>query len=282
MNKSNLSAAFETAKLGRLTKDVDALAKSSIRLTTTAVEESTLGVGVSKIGGVPDVGSDFVWPQWKGLPQSFIAQIRLEEAHPYDVDGVLPAQGMLWFFYDAQQETYGADPADKGGWTVLFAEAPATLQRATVPATLPVKSQFHACTVSFSSEVTLSLQPQLELTNFNWTKEEQQKYETFISTFPSQEDRAAIHDRLLGNPETLQDDMRLQCQYAANGVTDSSDPKAAELAKDALQWQLLFQIDSDEHAGMHWASAGLLYYWLKKADLQAQHFDASWLVLQSD
>jgi len=282
MNKFDLQATFQSAGLARLTKDIDALAKASIRLVTTSVTEATLGIGVSRLGGVPDVAPDFVWPEWKGLPQSFIAQIRLEDAHPYDVDGVLPAQGLLWFFYDAQQQTFGADPADKGGWSVLFAEHPDTLQRATVPATLPATSQFQACTLSFSSEITLSLQPHLELTNFDWTDEEQQKYETFIATFPTSEDHAAIHNRLLGNPETLQDDMRLQCQYASNGVTDESEPRAATLAKDALEWQLLFQVDSDEHAGMQWANTGLLYYWLKKADLQTRQFAASWLVLQSE
>ena len=282
MNKEDVQATFQSAGLARLIKDIDALAKSSIRLTTTAVDEASLDVGVSKLGGVPDVPPDFVWPEWKGLPQSFIAQIRLEDAHPFDVDGVLPEQGMLWFFYDAQQQTFGADPADKGGWFVLFVEHPTTFQRATVPATLPTTSQFQTCTISFYSEITLSLQPHLEVENFDWTDEEQQKYETFIATFPTPKDRATIHNRLLGNPETLQDDMRLQCQYASNGVTDSSDSKADELAKGALEWQLLFQMDSDEHAGMRWANTGLLYYWLKKADLQARHFNASWLVLQSE
>lgn len=282
MNKSDLQAAFQAAGLARLTKDIDALAKSSIRLVTTPATETTLAIGNSKLGGVPDVGLDFVWPTWKGLPQSFIAQIRLEDAHPYDVDGVLPSQGLLWFFYDAQQQTYGAAPTDKGGWSILFAEKPAHLQRATVPATLPTTSQFQACTLSFSSEITLSLQPHFELTNFDWTDEEQQKYETFIATFPTPEDRSAIHNRLLGNPETLQDDMRLQCQYVSNGVTDESDSKAVELAKGAMEWQLLFQVDSDEHAGMCWANTGLLYYWLKKADMQTRQFAASWLVLQSE
>jgi len=282
MDKASVQAAFQAAGLTRLTKDIDALAKASIRLFTTPVTESTLDVGASKLGGVPDVPLDFVWPEWKGIPQSFIAQIRLADAHPYDSDRVLPEQGMLWFFYDAQQQTFGADPADKGGWSVLFTENPAQLQRATVPPTLPTTSQFQACTLGFSSEITLSLQPQLELPNFDWTDEEQQKYETLLSTFPTPEDHAAIHNRLLGNPETLQDDMRLECQLASNAVTDSSDPKAVELAKGALEWQLLLQVDSDEHAGMRWASTGLLYYWLKKADLQARRFDASWLVLQSE
>jgi len=282
MDKAGVQAAFQAAGLARVTKDIDALTKASIRLFTTPVTESTLAVGVTKFGGVPDVPANFVWPEWKGLPQSFIAQIRLEDAHPYDVDGVLPAQGMLWFFYDVQQQTFGADPADKGGWSVLFAENSVNVQPTIAPKTLPETSRFKVSTIRFASEITLSLPPQLEIPNFDWTEQEQQQYETFLSTFPTPEDHAAVHNRLLGNPETLQDDMRLECQYASNGITDASDPKAEEVAKGALEWQLLFQVDSDEQVGMRWANTGLLYYWLKKADLQARRFDAAWIVLQSE
>ncbi len=282
MDKSGVQAAFQAAGLARVMKDIDAVAKASIRLFTSPVTESTLTAGVSKLGGVPDVPPGFVWPQWKGLPQSFIAQIRLEDAHPYDVDGVLPEQGMLWFFYDAQQQTYGADPADKGGWSVLFAESSTNLQHIAAPTTLPATSQFHASTIRFASEITLSLQPQLEISTFDWTAQEQQQYETLLSTFPTPQDHASVHNRLLGNPDTLQDDMRIECQYASNGIADASDPRAEEVAKSAMEWHLLFQVDSDEQVGMRWASTGLLYYWLKKADLQARHFDASWIVLQSE
>ncbi len=283
MDKAAVQAAFVAAGLTRLTKDIDALSKASIRLFTTPTPETNFELGASKLGGLPDVPADFVWPVWKDVPQSFIAQIRLDEAHAFNVDGVLPEHGMLWFFYDATQQTFGADPNDKGGWLVLFNEKPPTLQRAIVPAKLPAESQFQSSAVRFASEVTLSLQPQLELgPNFDWTDEEQKRYETLLSTFPTVEDHAAIHHRLLGNPDTIQDDMREECQLAFNGVADADDPKANELLAGAMEWQLLLQIDSDEQIGMRWGNTGMLYYWLKKADVQAQHFAASWLVLQSE
>lgn len=283
MDKDGVQAAFAAAGLARLTKDIDALTKASIRLFTTLTPETQIALGASKFGGLPDVPADFVWPVWKGVPQSFIAQIRLDDAHPFDVDGVLPAHGMLWFFYDAMQQTFGADSADKGGWLVIFSENPVPLQRVAVPATLPTESQFQSSVVRFVREVTLSQQPQFELgANFDWTAEEQKQYETLLSTFPTPEDHKEIHHRLLGNPDTLQDDMREECQLTSNGVTDASDPKASELLADAMEWQLLLQVDTDEDAGMRWGSTGMLYYWLKKTDLQARRFDASWLVLQSE
>jgi len=283
MDKAGVQAAFASAGLSRLTKDLDQVSKASIRLYTTAVDEFLLSVGASKLGGVPDLPPGTNWPIWKGLPQSFIAQIRIDDVRPYDTDGLLPQSGMLWFFYDAQQQTFGADPADLGGWRVIFiAGNPRGLQRTPTPARLPASSQFKACAITFASEMTLSQQPKLEIPNLDWTDAEQKQYETLLSTFPNAADRAMVHHRLLGHPDTIQDDMRLECQFASHGVTDIRDPRAAELSKGAMDWQLLLQIDSDEQAGMEWGNTGMLYYWVQSAELQALRFDTTWLVLQSE
>ena len=283
MDKAGVKAAFVAAGLSRLLKDIDRVSRPSIRLHTTPVDESTLNVGASKLGGVPDLPSGVFWPEWKGFPQSFIAQLRLDDVHEYDVAQVLPQHGMLWFFYDAQQQTFGADPSDRGGWRVLFMDGDLTgLRHATVPTKLPASSRFHSCSMTFTSEITLSQQPRLEIPDFDWTEAEQKSYEALLATFPDPSDRSIRHHRLLGNPDMIQDDMRLECQLASHGVTEITDPRVAELSKGAMNWQLLLQVDSDEPIGMHWENAGMLYYWIQAADLQARQFDNTWLVLQSE
>jgi len=284
MDKAGVEAAFVAAELSRLTKDIDFLSRPSTRLYTTPADETTIHVGASKIGGVPDLPPGFTWPEWKELPQSFIAQIHLTDVRQFDTNKVLPQKGMFWFFYDAQQETYGADPADRGGWRVIYLDEDdlSKLQRVQPSAKLPASSQFKACSISFTSEITLSQHPKLDVPNFDWTDDEQKKYETLLSTFPNPADHATLHNRLLGNPDTIQDDMRLECQLASHGVSDINDPRAAELSKGALDWQLLLQIDTDERIGMTWGDAGMLYYWITKADLQVHHFENTWLVLQSE
>jgi uncharacterized protein YwqG len=283
MDKTGVQVAFVAAGIARLIKDIDRLARPSIRLNASPVAESTLHMGASKLGGTPDLPIGVSWPELKGMPQSFIAQLRLADVHPYDTEHKLPRSGMLWFFYDARQETYGADPADQGGWRVFYlnGDQPA-LQRTAAPPTLSKESRFQPCALSFASEITLSQQPKLEIPDFDWTADEQKKYEDLLAMFPSPADHTTMHHRLLGNPDTIQDDMRLQCQLVSHGVTDTNDPRAAELSKGALEWQLLLQVDSDEQAGMEWGNSGMLYYWIQVADLQAQHFDTTWLVMQSE
>jgi uncharacterized protein YwqG len=282
LDKAGVRAAFVGAGLSRVLKEIDFVSKDSIRLSSTHAGEYDISIGASRIGGVPDVPPDFKWPFRNEVPQSFIAQIYLDDVHQYDTNGTLPSHGMLWFFYDAKQETYGADPADRGGWSVIFSDDYAGLQRIAVPANLPAESQFKACSVSFASEVTLSQNPKLEISDFDWTDDEVKKYESLLSTFPNPVDHAAVHNQLLGNPQTIQDDMRLECQLASHAITDINDPRAAEISKGANEWQLLLQIDSDERLGMSWGSAGMIYYWITESDMKAHKFEHSWLVLQSD
>jgi uncharacterized protein YwqG len=190
---------------------------------------------------------------------------------------------MLYFFYDANQQTYGENPADRGGWQVIYYNRePGPLRPRSAPAGLPAEGLFQACSVSYYSEITFPGKPEIFLPNFDWTEDELNRYEDFLYNFPNSQDRAVIHNRLFGHSDTIQDDMHLQCALMANGVPSIDDPRAGALAKTALDWQLLLQVDSDEHAGMKWASAGMLYFWIEREKLSARHFENTWLVLQSD
>ncbi len=282
MSRAETLAALAAAGLARVTPDLERLLAPSIRLTTSRTDEDKIAVGASKLGGLPDMPAGAAWPIGKGAPLAFITQIRLEDVRAFEAAQALPAAGLLTFFYDAAQQTYGSDPADRGGWQVLYAGDPAQLQRLTPPPTLPASARYAACAVTFAEELTLPQQPELELPQLDWTAEERARYEQVLASFPNPADHAAIHNRLLGYPDTLQDDMRLECQLAAHGVSSMDDPRAAQLARAALSWRLLLQVDSDEHAGMRWGDAGMLYFWIESDALQARRFGDTWVVLQSD
>ena len=66
----------------------------------------------SKIGGIPDLPPDFIWPYFENVhgwnfstphPLSFIAQILLEDLIPYDLDHLLPTSGILYFFFNLEE-----------------------------------------------------------------------------------------------------------------------------------------------------------------------------------
>ena len=283
MERAEIEKAFIAAGLKSRVRSIDLLTRASIRLLTTPVDENNLQVGCSKIGGHPDLPADVNWPETNGQPQAFLAQIRLTDILTMQSSELLPLWGTLWFFYDASQQTFGDQPGDRGGWSVLFNnDLSIKLQRVSTPKRLPTASLFQACALTFRNELTLALQPELELLDFDWSDEEQQAYEQVLEMLRDPTDLALPHHRLLGHPDTIQDDMRLQCQLIPHNITDIDDPRVATLQAGARDWLLLLQIDTDAGAGMHWANHGMLYYWLKQADLQAWRFDQSWLILQSE
>ena len=286
MDTSALTAALITHGLGAYTEVVDRLALPSLRLSATPTSDRLISVGASRLGGLPDLPPGQAWPAMKGAPMSFVGQIRLQDAPALDGAAALPSEGLLSFFYDASQQTFGSDPHDRAGFSVLYFDADAQAQIAhspTWPAVLPTAARFASAALTFTPELTYAQDLQAEFPDREVTPSEQERYEAalaWIAPGPS----AAPRHRLLGHPDTIQDDMRQQCQLAANGIADpAAEPeRVAALMPGANDWRLLLQVDSDARLGMRWASAGMLYFWIRRQDLASARFDNCWVVLQSD
>ncbi|BCM91384.1 hypothetical protein IAD21_03256 [Abditibacteriota bacterium] len=85
-------------------------------------------VGISKIGGWPDIWPGFEWPQVKEMSLPLLAQFRMEDIAPYDEERSLPTQGMLLIFYDFMADLEGEQAVQ-----VLYFEGDfSTLQRAGI------------------------------------------------------------------------------------------------------------------------------------------------------
>ena len=140
--------------LARVADQLASVITTSIRLKTEAVTEGKLAVGSSRLGGTPDLAPGMPWPVCNGVPMAFMAQIRLSDAVAHDPDARLPRSGMLYFFYEAQEQKWGFDPKDRDNWKVIYHDGdPGTLQPAEPPANLPEESRFRCCRVTFSTEI---------------------------------------------------------------------------------------------------------------------------------
>ena len=96
---------------------------NSIRLKTSYADEK-LPVGASKLFGAPDIFDGFEWPtievDGEEYDLSFVGQINLAEATKFDKDGILPKNGMLYFFYDLDEMPH--DPSDESACRVIYHE----------------------------------------------------------------------------------------------------------------------------------------------------------------
>jgi uncharacterized protein YwqG len=274
----NLDASLKSCELTHLREILIADAQKSLRLRPSDDDDL---VTRSRIGGEPDVPAGFNWPlSASGAPLSFMAQIDLADLAGTALGANFKGSGVLSFFYDADQQPWGFDPKDRDGWRVFHFTAQQSLSRMETPEDVEDYAQFPACPVRFEEEMTFS-----DLTqngNVHGLSDEE-----FERAFDFQADvygDEPIH-RMMGYPQLVQSDWRLECQLASNGiyVGDSKGYESAEAAKlkaGADDWILLLQIDSDDAIGFMWGDLGRLYFCINKNDLAQMDFSKVWVVLQ--
>lgn len=267
--------------LKRIAGDIHPLWRESIRLDADPGSSTVVAAGTSHLGGVPDLPAGAAWPVGKGKPLSFVGQIRLVDLSSFAGAGGLPSAGLLSFFYDSAQETYGAAPGDDEGWQVLYLGAGAPLQTIAFPDGLAKEARFQSAVIRFHSEWTLPSSPQQVAPGLRWSDQEQQGYEALLQQL-KEANAPGFRHRMFGWPDQIQDDMQLQSAMFSAGVVDMADSRMEVVNQQKSNWQLLLQIDSDERIGMRWASYGMLYYWIEAQAIKAAQFEKTWLVLQSD
>ncbi len=235
----------------------------------------------SKIGGLPDVPRGFEWPTWKGKPLAFLAQLDLSAVQPPPSLANLPKTGLVYFFYDQEQSTWGFDPADRGSWRVIHSSTSDGLAPAAAPKGLASEYIYkerpleHRPIASYPSLGRLGL-------DIAEVADMAEEAETKLRADAPNEPQHQIG----GFPSPVQgDDMELESQLASNGLycgdpSGYQNPRAAQLEAGATEWNLLLQLDSDDDAGMMWGDVGMLYFWIRTADLAAGDFSKVWMILQ--
>lgn len=274
------------------------LLRNTVRAYPKETSENNIALGQTKIGGRPDLPPSISWVTETNLvekkekkffvfnskkqesitkPLSFIAQINLFEASQFDTENLLPKKGLLYFFYNAEQDAWGFDPKDQNKFRVLYFDGNVSeINRVDFPADLPDHARYTPSAVELKSEVSL---PSYGHTIYDdLTSEEQDKFWEEVYNDGNL-------NKLLGYSDNIQNDMELECELVTNGLYcgDSSgyhDEKRKTLEPNAKNWRLLLQIDSNEENGMMWGDCGRLYFWIKKDDLLSKNFDRSWFILQ--
>jgi uncharacterized protein YwqG len=216
----------------------------------------------------------------------FLAQIRCEELAGLDSSRLLPQSGILYFFYDFTDQPWGFDPKHRGGAVVLHVDHAAALLRASLPddakpddvSLVPFRARF-SVVPSLPSSGSVIFQ-QLSLTDEEWDR-----YDEFYEAVRQHFTSAEPCHQLLGYSNNVQGDMQLECQLVSHGLycgdcSAYESPQRAELEPGAADWRLLLQFDSDDDLNVMWGDCGMIYFWIREADLRAKRFGESWTILQ--
>ena len=231
----------------------------------------------SKLGGSPSLPPGVEWPSWKGTPLAFLAQIDLSELpRPIPMDD-WPSDGILYFFYHPEQETWGFDPDDRGSWRVLYSPS----QASPPPRALGLDPAFPEHFLRLEPIRSLPATERLDLPSEEISDE---AFDCAEELKKAPFDGEPQH-QMGGYPNPVQSDsMELESQLASNGVycggPGQDDPRVADLESGAGEWKLLLQIDTDEVADMMWGDSGMIYFWIRASDLKNKDFSNVWMILQ--
>lgn len=101
--RAHIASLIETAGLGAPRDTILASLRAAIRLRNLGPADAALGS--SKVGGEPDLPEDATWPRDAEGPLQFVLQVDLATTAPYDVEGLLPQDGVLSVFCDSFART---------------------------------------------------------------------------------------------------------------------------------------------------------------------------------
>ncbi len=278
-----LLQALSQAGLPHVADLIAGQSRQGIRLTSERSDDLQLGIGISKLGGSPDLPKDFDWPAWQGKSLGFVAQVSLGQIAGCGASSSLPPTGLLSFFYDVEQQAWGFDPAHVGGWRVYHFPEGQRLARREPPADVPPHGRYQACRLDPIGITTVPSPLSTSFAALALSAEAKDAYWELYYEWA--EDSEMPRHQLLGHPYEEQGEMQFECQLVSNGIYtgDTSgyeDPRWPELEPGAADWQLLLQVDTDDGAGMMWGDCGLIYYWIRRQDLEAGRFDKVHLILQ--
>lgn len=248
-------------------------ARRAWRLRATRVAPAAIADGQSRFGGTPDTPPDFVWPTRDGRPLAFLAQIDLTQVRAPE----LPAAGWLLFFYDAEEQPWGLEPQDATGSKVIYVEPTRALSLRLPP---QGHTSFAACALAIEPTIDLPEHPENMLAPPEPWDDAQGAYVAVscaIANDAAGPDR--VYHHLLGYPQTMQVEMRGQCERVSRGIGHDDEPDE-RVAGGATSWRLLLQLDTDDEPGWMWGGCGKVYVWIRDTDLAARAFDKTWLVLQ--
>jgi uncharacterized protein YwqG len=253
----------------------------SLRQPAIALKKSSTDSN-SQIGGRPNLPDDIEWPSWKNSHLAFLCQLDLSQI-PDEFADKLPKYGGLLFFYCQEQETWGFAPKDKGSWKVIYTDKDLSLiPEREFPADIKEHSIYESKEVSFKAVNVYPDYQNARVNELDLNDTQMDEYdELSLSVFDSN-----YAHQMFGYPSPVQgNNMELECQLVSNGLDCGSqsgynDPRSKEFAIGKDDWVLLLQLDSDDDCGMMWGDAGMLYFWIRKQDLENANFDNVWMILQ--
>jgi len=228
--------------------------------------------GFSKLGGGPDLPAGVAWPELRGRPCAFLAQIDLAAFQPHAPLDWLPDAGLLYAFVDLEGHGF-ADQVQARFHTGPPGE----------PRLPPARGlQFPERRVAFERYTSL---PSLDWLGVDLTESDLSEGELDeLADLPDEPFGDETRHRIGGYPSEIQDErMAVACELMRRGLPPAQEGTeiTPAILRASKAWRLLLQVDSDPALKMNWGGGGRLYLFVRERDAKAGDFSRTITLSQS-
>lgn len=243
----------------------------------------------SRIGGRPYLPPDFVWPTYtdkeSGITRhlSFFAQINLAQIKPYDKEGALSGDGMLYFFYECESMRWGFDPDDKGAARVFRFDTFDTKEFMLhdIPSDIAEEYVIPELAVSFEARRSYPKFEEFEI--YSSLECDIGEYDDVLERLGVSLDTDPNEHKLLGYADLIQDEMlteaeqisRNQYCISADGYASTNEETQNDIKRHASEWTLLCQLSTVTNGDFEYmfGDCGMLYFYIRRSDLADMNFE---------
>lgn len=233
-----------------------------LRINLTKVKDSSIKVGTSKVGGLPDLPDEMEWPTTSKTDELvFIAQINFQEINKYkSVAEHLPKEGLVSFFFASKKSECWRHTSQPFCFKVIYNTNSKLSRRKNDSKEERKYKTYPSCKMEFEEAYSLPL--------WNYKYIDQYKSEAEDCAYGAGAFMLAYMDI-----RNAYDEHRTKIFGYANEIQ-------GEMRAEDEEWMLLFQLDSEKEALMQWNDSGHLFFWIKKTDLAALNFDNMEILIQ--
>jgi len=243
--------------------------------------------GRSRLGGIPDLSAGAEWPRRGEKPMYFLGQLDLAEVRRHISDEAIPPDGVMSFFWEADQWTPGYRPEESDAWRVVVSRgrlAPTSPPPAPVEDGTSLDWTFTASAVSMKPVISLPGADHVLLESPAKRRVALKDHDELIDRLREAQGASGL-TQFLGYPAEIQGDPFRTAHLASHGIGIEDEVRRSAKARAMVRQRgvrrLLFQIDSIRELGMEWADSGVAYFTMEEVDLQSGRWDRTWLVMDS-
>lgn len=287
MNRTQVLEAIVANRLEHLRAPLRDLLRPAIRVTVSASKRKR-ALGSSRFGGLPDLPPRSKWPTVDGIPLMFAGQVALKDVVRFKAAQALPKHGLLSFFFDGMLTGYDrGETPDR--CRVIHTETTEALMRLPVPASVPTRFEVYPEVAPvFGSSWTLPEFEEIDGAEFPTIPpivpllrsiRDQKRYQKLRRTVRGKH----LGSKLFGYPDGVQGgeirfgavmkhDKEERFRYEDGEITH-----VEQLVTEMGDLCLLFQ----SAMGVTWGGMGVVYFWIRRQDLEKARFDRVFAELQS-